>query len=113
MKAWLIPITFIFCLLSSCSRQEQLFAKNVSPNGRYSLLIYAYEPSGVINDVGIVKLVDNNTKKVLYQKKMKSVRYDFSVVSWRDKEIDLRLFATWEIPAGDAGKEVQQVQYVP
>lgn len=113
MKTCLILVVFITCLLSSCNREEQLFSKNVSPGGRYSLLIYAYEPSGIINDIGIAKLVDNDTQEVLYQKKMKSVRRDFSVLSWRDNELDLRLFATWKIVKGDAGKEVQQVQYVP
>ena len=101
--------SLLFCsLLFSCQKKETLFASDTSPTGKYSVLIYAYEPECV---KGVVKLVDNQTNEILREKKMSYVRYDFSVVSWRDREVGLDLFATWKLPRGNGGEGVQMIQY--
>ncbi len=97
-------------LFSSCSREEKLFSKNISPSGRYSLYIYAYIPSGIINDIGIAKLIDNKNHEIIHQKKMNDIRYDFSVIMWCENEIILDHFATWHLPDGGAGKGTMHVK---
>lgn len=98
-----------FTFFSSCSHEEKIFARNVSPSGKYSIEIYAFYPKA---RKVVVRLVDNETKKVLRYKKVDSVRFDVSVINWNEKTVWMNCFDTWDLPNGNAGKESQHVKYV-
>ena len=106
---FLFLILISFPLLASCSHEEKIFARNVSPSGKYSIEIYAFYPKA---KKGVVRLVDNETKEVLRYKKVDSVRFDLSVINWSERTVWMNCFATWDLPKGGAGKESQHVKYV-
>lgn len=94
--------------LFSCSKEEKIFARNISPSGNYIIEIHAYYPKG---EKGVAKLIDNKTSEVIIKKEMSAVRYDFSVISWSDGEVTLDNFATWQLSRGEAGVGKQDVKY--
>ncbi len=97
-------------LFSSCSREEKLYSKNASPSGRYSLYIYSYVPTGLINNIGIAKLIDNKNHEIIHQKKIDDIGYDFSVIHWNENNVYLNQFADWDLPDGGAGRGTQRVK---
>jgi len=108
MKLLFVIFVSLFILVSCSDTEERLWTRNVSPTDRYSIEVYGYYPKG---KKGVVRLVDKKTNKILEEKKMDSIRDDFSVVSWNENEVSLVHFVTWGLPDANGGNERQGVRY--
>lgn len=82
---------------------------NYSPDGRFRIEYYAipflpFKPYdyfwgfGCSDCPGYVRLVENNTGKVLQEKYFDMGQSLSSGPKWEEKEVSIKLFATWTLP---------------
>jgi hypothetical protein len=104
------PWVFMIVLVTSCSADCELVSRDVSPDGRFEIVLCRRPSRGVSmpgqgqDAPGTVRLRDRTTGQVLHELEIEMIQLA-SDVRWTHDEVSIKALFSWPLPSSASKRQ--------